>query len=92
MAQHTITVDLAGAIDAEWINAGSPSDGLRLVDYRISGNRTVTHLCCPGDEWAPAYERRGNGYVHIAGPEIRMSNKQYTAIYALADAGISLPI
>jgi hypothetical protein len=27
-----------------------------------------------------------------AGPEIRMTNKQYQAIYALADAGINLPI
>lgn len=92
MTQHTITVDLAGAIDAEWINAGSPPDGLRLVDYRIAGNRTHTMLCIPGDEWAPVYERCENGYRHVAGPEIKMTNKHYQAIYALADAGINLPI
>ena len=85
MAQHTISIDLAGAIDTEWWNAGQPADQLHTVK-----RGTKTLLCIPGDEWAPVYERVSNGYRHIAGPEIKMSNKQYQAIYALADAGINL--
>ena len=70
MAQHTITIDLAGAIDAEWVNAGSPPDGLRLVDMRTAGNGYRTYLEVPGDDSAPYYMRQNGGFVHIAGPTL----------------------
>lgn len=79
--QHTITAEQAYTIDNEWMNAGQPSDGLRLVDYRISGNKRRTFLTVPGDDTAPLYERTSNGFVHISGPQIRMTPAQYRAIY-----------
>lgn len=90
--KHTITPELAHEIDREWSNAGQPRDGLRIVDYRIAGNRTKSMLCVPGDEWAPVYERVSSGFRHVSGPEIRMTNNNYCAIYAITNAGIQLPI
>lgn len=90
MAQHTISLEQAYEIDRQWSNGDG--SGLRLVDHRISGNRTVTLLTVPGDDSAPTYKRVSNGFEHVSGPQIRMTAKQYTAIYAQADAGIALPI
>lgn len=90
MAQHTITAEQAYEIDREWSNGDG--SGLRLVDHRIAGNRKVTLLTVPGDDSAPCYKRVANGFEHVSGPEIRMTAKQYQAIYAPADAGIALLI
>ena len=92
MAQHTITAERGYTIDLEWMNAGQPDDGLRIVTHRIAGNRTVTLLTVPGDDSAPVYKRVANGFEHVSGPQIRMTAKQYQAIYAPADMGAQLPI
>lgn len=90
MAQHTISLEQAYEIDRQWSNGDG--SGLRLVDHRIAGNRTVTLLTVPGDDSAPTYKRVANGFEHVSGPQIRMTKKQYQAIYANADAGAQLPI
>lgn len=92
MAQHIITAEQAYTLDMDWMNDGQPNDGLRLVTHRISGGRTITLLTVPGDDTAPCYKRVANGFEHVSGPQIRMTKKQYQAIYAPADAGIELPI
>lgn len=81
MEQHTITAEQAYTIDMEWMNSGQPADGLRLVDYRISGNRHRTLLTVPGDDTATCYERVSNGFRHVSGPQIRMTKAQYQVIY-----------
>ena len=92
MAQHTITAEQAYTLDMDWMNAGQPSDGLRIVTHRIAGNRTVTLLTVPGDDSAPCYKRVASGFEWVSGPQIRMTHKQYTALYASADIGAGLPI
>lgn len=74
-----ISIDTAGEIDAAWINAGMPHDGLRIVGYRIAGNRSRTYLAIPGNDSAPCYEyffhRQDTGeyapaYYHVSGPTL----------------------
>ena len=90
MAQHTISLEQAYEIDREWSNGDG--SGLRIVDHRIAGNRTVTLLTVPGDDSAPTYKRVASGFEHVSGPQIRMTARQYTAIYASADIGEGLSI
>jgi hypothetical protein len=71
MAQRdTITLDVAGEIDAAWINAGMPCDGLRIVGNRINGNRTITTLTVPGNDRAPGYVYTVGKFLHVYGPTL----------------------
>ena len=67
----TITLDMAGDIDAAWVNGGMPDDGLRIYGLRGSGNRTHTFLGAPGlNGSAPTYILSGGRYLHSAGPTL----------------------
>lgn len=67
----TITIDAAGEIDAAWVNAGCPDDGLRIYGLRRSGNRTHTFLAVPGDNGTrPAYILSNGRYLHVTGPTL----------------------
>ena len=51
-----ITLDVAGDIDAAWVNSGMPDNGLRIYGLRGTGNRTHTFLGAPGlNGSAPTY-------------------------------------
>lgn len=72
----SISSTKAREIDIEWMKAGMPTDGLRIVGYRISGNRSRTYLTIPGDDGAPCYEYCAHdpttgeiapAYYHVSG-------------------------
>ena len=65
-----ITLDVAGEIDAAWTNSGMADDALRIVSYRISGNRSRTFLTIPDDDSAPCYERINGHFQHVDGPTL----------------------
>ena len=67
---HIITLDTAGELDMAFVNAANPTGMLRMVDHRVSGNRTVTLLEVPGDDSAPTYQRVNGHFQHIAGPTL----------------------
>ena len=67
---HALTIDQVGEIDLAWQNAANPTGMLRLVDHRVSGNRTVTLLEVPGDDSTPTYQRVNGHFQHIAGPTL----------------------
>lgn len=79
---HTISLEQAYEIDRQWSNGDG--SGLRLVDHRIAGNRKVTLLTVPGDDTAPTYQRVANSFEWVSGPQIRMTRRQYAAIYEAA--------
>ena len=66
----TITIDAAGEIDANWTNSGMPDMGLRIVSYRISGNRYRTFLTVPDNDASPCYERINGNFQHVDGPTL----------------------
>ena len=67
----TITIDVAGEIDAQWTNNGMPHDGLRIYGLRRSGNRTMTFLGAPGlNGSAPTYVLSNGKYLHVTGPTL----------------------
>lgn len=66
----TITLDMAGDIDAAWVNGGMPDDGLRIYGLRRSGNRTMTFLADPGNDNAPRYVLSNGRYLHVSGPTL----------------------
>ena len=51
---NQLSYDEAKAIDSRWVASGM-NGGLRIVRYRISGNRTRTFLTEPGNDEAPCY-------------------------------------
>ncbi len=65
-----ISIDTAGEIDAAWINAGMPHDGLRIVGYRVSGNGTISYLEVPGRYDTPCYCYNNGRYLHVSGPTL----------------------
>ena len=85
-ATDTITIDTAGEIDAEWVNAGMPQDGLRIVSHRISGNRSRTFLTIPGDDDSPCYERINGNFQHVDGPTLADWQAQQEAAEASREA------
>ena len=66
----TLTLDVAGELDAAWCNAGYPDAGLRIVGHRVSGNGMVTMLTVPGDMDAPCYTLSSGKYIHVTGPTL----------------------
>ena len=67
----TITLDQAGEIDARWMNAGMPDDGLRIYGLRRSGNRTMTFLGVPkASKLYPTYVLSNGKYLHLCGPTL----------------------
>jgi hypothetical protein len=75
----SISTHQAGRIDSAWVADGYPQDGLRIVGYRISGNRYRTILTLPGDDEAPEYEylphdpttgEAAPAYYHRSGPTL----------------------
>lgn len=78
--KDTISIDVAGELDAAWTNAGMPHDGLRIVGHRISGNRTVTMLTVPGDDTAPCYTLSNGRYLHVTGPTLAEWQAQHIAL------------
>ena len=67
----TITIDVAGEIDAAWTNNGMPHDGLRIYGLRRSGNRTMTFLGVPGTNGHnPTYVLSNGKYLHVTGPTL----------------------
>lgn len=68
-AVDKISIDVAGELDAAWLNAGMPDDGLRVYGLRRS-TYTVTYLAVPGNDKAPCYIYGKSGYYHVAGPTL----------------------
>lgn len=67
----TITIDAAGEIDAAWMNAGMPDDGLRIYGLRRSGNKQHTFLGVPSlNGSAPTYILSNGRYLHASGPTV----------------------
>ena len=67
----TITIDVAGEIDAQWTNNGMPHNGLRIYGLRRSGNRTMTFLGAPNlNGSAPTYVLSNGKYLHVTGPTL----------------------
>ena len=66
----TLSLDVAGELDAAWCNAGYPDTGLRIVGHRVSGNGMVTMLTVPGDNTAPCYTLSSGKYIHVTGPTL----------------------
>jgi hypothetical protein len=64
-----ISIDTAGELDAAWVNAGQPADGLRIYGLRRS-TYTVTYLAVPGNDKAPCYIYGKSGYYHVTGPTL----------------------
>lgn len=70
-ATDTISIDVAGEIDAQWLNDGMPHDGLRIYGLRRTGNRTMTFLGAPGQNGsAPCYVLSNGRYLHLSGPTL----------------------
>lgn len=68
---HTISIDKAGDLDAEWFDSGmQPNIGLRIVSHYASGNRSASYLEVPGDDNAPLYRRVNNHFEHVSGPTL----------------------
>ena len=65
----TITLDVAGEIDAAWTNSGMPDNGLRIYGLRRS-TYTVSYLAVPGNDKAPCYIYGKSGYYHVSGPTL----------------------
>ncbi len=75
--QDFITIDKAGDIDAAWVNAGMPHDGLRIYGLRRSGNRTMTFLGVPGTNGHnPTYVLSNGRYLHVDGPTLADYQRQ----------------
>ena len=67
----TITLDAAGELDAAWVNAGMPHDGLRIYGLRRTGNGTHTFLGAPGTNGHnPTYILSNGRYLHVSGPTL----------------------
>jgi hypothetical protein len=67
----TISIDAAGEIDAAWMNAGMPNDGLRIYGLRRTGNRSMTFLGVPGTNGHnPTYVLSNGRYLHLSGPTL----------------------
>ncbi len=75
----SISSTKAREMDIQWMKAGMPASGLRIVGYRIAGNRSRTFLTVPGNDSAPCYEyffhRQDTGeyapaYYHVSGPTL----------------------
>ena len=71
----TITLDVAGEIDAAWFNNGMEPDALRLVHTKRDSLLTVPSL----NGSAPTYQYRSHnpetgqyspGYYHVTGPTL----------------------
>ena len=72
-----ITLDVAGDIDAAWVNSGMPDNGLRIYGLRGTGNRTHTFLGAPGlNGSAPTYILSNGRYLHSAGPTLADYQRQ----------------
>lgn len=71
MATDTITLDVAGELDSQWVNSGmQPNVGLRIVRHYGSLGRDKFLLEVPGDDNAPCYMRVNGHYQHIDGPTL----------------------
>ena len=70
MDTDTISIDVAGEIDAQWTNSGMPDNGLRIYGLRRNGNGSTTFLAVPGDDSAPCYQRVNGHFEHVAGPTL----------------------
>jgi hypothetical protein len=77
--KDVISTTKAREIDDEWIEAGYPTSGLRIVGYRIARNRSRMYLTIPGDDAAPCYEflthnpetgDHSPAYYHVSGPTL----------------------
>jgi len=75
----SISEEDAILIDIDWSDAGMQPDGLRIVGYRIAGNRSRTYLTVPGNDSAPCYVERTHNpdtgeyapaYYHQSGPTL----------------------
>jgi hypothetical protein len=76
-AVDKISIDVAGEIDARWLNDGMPHDGLRIYGLRRSGNRTMTFLGAPGQNGsAPCYVLSNGRYLHLSGPTLAQWQRQ----------------
>jgi hypothetical protein len=84
MAIDTISIDKAGEIDCEWMNAGQPDNGLRIYGLRRS-TYTVTYLAVPGNDQAPCYIYGKSGYYHVAGPTLAEWQAQQASVQIALD-------
>ena len=85
--RDVITIDTAGEIDAEWVNAGMPEDGLRIYGLRRAGNRTMTFLGVPGTNGHnPTYVLSNGRYLHLSGPTLADWQRQQEAAEASREA------
>jgi hypothetical protein len=92
----TITIDLAGEIDAQWTNSGMPDDGLRIYGLRRTGNKQHTFLGVPGTNGHnPTYVLSNGRYLHVTGPtladwqqeqEARQERQDAADLYARAQS------
>jgi hypothetical protein len=86
-AVDKISIDMAGELDAQWVNSGMPHDGLRIYGLRRSGNRTVTFLGAPGQNGsAPTYVLSEGRYLHLSGPTLEDWQRQQEAAEASREA------
>ena len=85
----------ASRIDTERMDSGMPDDGLRIVRYYISGNRSRSFLTAPGDDNAPCYEYlthnpetgdHSPAYYHRFGPTLADWQAQREATEASREA------
>ena len=81
----SISEEDAILIDIDWSDAGMQPDGLRIVGYRIAGNRSRTYLTVPGNDSAPCYVERTHNpdtgeyapaYYHQSGPTLAEWQRQ----------------
>ena len=85
--RDTISIDTAGELDAAWVNAGMPRDGLRIYGLRRPGNRTMTFLGAPGQNGsAPTYVLSNGRYLHLSGPTLADWQAQQEAAEASREA------
>ena len=91
----SISSTKAREIDIEWMKAGMPDTMLRIVGYRIAGNRSRTYLTIPGDDAAPCYEflthnpetgDHSPAYYHVSGPTLADWQAQREATEASREA------
>lgn len=75
----SISSTKAREMDIQWMKAGMPTDGLRIVGYRTAGNRYNSLLTVPGNDNAPVYTllthdpetgKDAMAYYHVEGPTL----------------------
>jgi hypothetical protein len=86
-ATDAITLDVAGELDAAWVNAGmQPNTGLRIVRHYGSLGKDKFLLEVPGDDSAPCYMRVNGHFQHVTGPTLADWYAEQDAAEASRDA------